>query len=270
MSDSTVGSDAAYDATYAHFDSPLMRRLRSEAYGKDIAQHSWVTVEELDDLMPRLGVMTSGRLLDIGCGPGGPLTYLVGELGCHGVGTDVSAEAVKAARSRALTLGLGDRTSFHQADANEPAEFEDGSFDSVVALDVVLHLRDRAALFAEVARVLKPAGRFYFTDAGVVTGPVSDEDIRLRSIHGFTQFAPPGFDERALEIAGLRLVDRIDRTANLITNASGRLAARIAHRDELADLEGDAAFVRQRSYLETVVRLAERGAMSRVAFLAAR
>jgi len=270
MSDSIGPHEAAYDATYAQFDSPLMRRLRKQAYGKDIAQHSWVTAEELDDTIPRLAMSSSGRLLDIGCGPGGPLAYVVGALGCHGVGTDVSAEAVKAARSRASSLGLGDRASFQQVDANEPMPFEDASFDSIIALDVVLHLRDRASCFAEVARVLKPGGRFYFTDAGVVTGPVSDEDIRSRSIHGFTQFAPPGYNERALDVAGLRLIDRIDRTANLIANAGGRLSARIAHRAELAEIEGNAAFERQRSYLETVVRLAERGAVSRVSFLAAR
>lgn len=270
MSDSNGPQDAAYDSTYAHFDSPLMRRIRSESYGKDIAQHSWVTAEELDETILRLGLTGTSRVLDVGCGPGGPLTYVIGSVGCHGVGTDVSAEAVRAARDRASSLGLGDRVSFHQTDSNEPMPFDDGSFDAVIALDVILHLRDRTAVFHEIARVLKSDGRFYFTDAGVLTGVVSDEDIRLRSIHGFTQFAPPGCDEQALERAGFHLIGRADKTSNLRINASGRLAARLSHRAELAQVEDDTTFERQKAYLETVLQLAERGAVSRVAFLAAR
>jgi SAM-dependent methyltransferase len=55
-----------------------------------------------------------------------------------------------------------------------------------MSLDVVLHLRDRAAVFAEVARTLEPGGRFLFTDAGIVTGAVSDDEVARRSLHGTT------------------------------------------------------------------------------------
>src|SRR5215470_9838554 len=67
----------AYDATYHVFDSPLTRRLREEAYGEDIGQHSWVTAAELREDIPRLRLSVSSRLLDLGCGPCGPLTFIV-------------------------------------------------------------------------------------------------------------------------------------------------------------------------------------------------
>jgi len=133
---------------------------------------------------------------------------------------------------------------------------------------VILHLRDRLKIFREVARVLVPGGRFLFTDAGVITGPVSDQEVQLRSVYGCTQFVPPGFNESALELAGFRLIERQDRTASLLKNASGRREARLAHRAELGPLEGSTDFERHQLYLETVIALSQRGSLSRIMYLA--
>jgi hypothetical protein len=109
-----------------------------------------------------------------------------------------------------------------------------------------------------------------FTDAGVITGPVSNDEIRQRAFHGHTQFGPLGFNERMLELAGFHLVECIDRTANLLKNATGRLNARLKHRADLERVEGSAGFAGQQQYLETVVGLSQRGAMSRMMYLAER
>lgn len=258
----------AYDDLYEAFDSPVMRQVRREAYGEDVGQHSWVTAVELDAYIPLLRLSQASRLLDVGCGPAGPITYVVAQAGCHAVGIDVSDEAIQAGRARVAAMGLARLIKLLQADSNEPMTFADGSFTVVLSLDVVLHLRDRTALFGEVARVLTPGGKFWFTDAGVVTGPVSAAEIDSRSIHGYTQFAPPGINERELERAGLKVTKVEDRTDGLLENAAGRLAARLAHRAEVLAVEGEDRFERQRRYLETVVALAQRGAMSRVAYVA--
>jgi hypothetical protein len=123
-------------------------------------------------------------------------------------------------------------------------------------------------MLREVARLLVPHGRFLFTDAGVITGVVSDDDISLRAVHGRTHFAPLGCNERMLDLAGFDLLERKDRTASLLTNASGRVAFRHAHRSELEAVEGPAGFERQLRYLETVVDLAKRGAVSRMTYVA--
>jgi SAM-dependent methyltransferase len=257
-----------YGDLYAEFDSPLMRRFRAEAYGTDIGQHSWVTADELEQDLRLLGLTAASSVLDLGCGPGGPLTFLVGLLGCRGAGVDVSARAVASARDRATSLGIAGAIAFSEADLEDPLPFSDGSFDAAISLDVVLHVRDRFALFREVARLLVPHGRFLFTDAGVITGPVSDLDVRSRAVHGRTHFAPPGWNERMLELAGFDLLNCKDRTSSLLTNAVGRLAFRQAHQAELEAVEGPAGFERQLRYLETVIDLAERGAVSRMTFVA--
>ena len=253
---------------YGLFDSPLMRQLRLESYGEDIGQHSWVTASELRADIARLGLSDSSHLLDLGCGPCGPLSFMMAAVGCHGTGTELSAPALVVGRTRAISLGLQDSLVLVEADLNEALPFADESFDAAMSLDVVLHLRDRAGLFQEVARTLRPQGRFLFTDAGVITGAISSKEIQQRSAHGYTQFAAPGFNEQMLERAGLRLLETEDRTSSVLKNAMGRFKARLAHRAELEGVEGTTAFEHQQHYLETVIGLCDRGALSRVMYLA--
>lgn len=268
MSDSNPGEARGYDFSYEQFDTPLMRRHRREAYGQDIGQHSWVTAEELLLDIPRLRLTASSRFLDLGCGPGGPLTFLALQAGCRATGVDLSPAAIDSAAARSVSLGLGGRVDARVGDSNDPLPFPSGSFDAAVSIDVVLHLRDRSAVFREIARILAPGGRFLFTDAGVVSGALSEAEMARRSVHGFTRFVPPGLNERSLEGAGLRLVESADRTEALIASAKGRLASRIALRDELEGVEGAERSKAQRSYLETVIALSERGAVSRMMYLA--
>lgn len=253
---------------YREFDSPLMRQLRLEAYGKDIGQHSWVTADELEEYVPLLELSPGSHFLDLGCGPGGPLSFVIGLAKCHGQGMDVSAEAIVAGRARVASLGLDELVTLHETDLNQSLPVVSGSFDAVMSLDVILHLRDRLSVFREVARVLVPPGRFLSTDAGVVTGPISDEEIQLRAAHGHTQLVPSDFNEQMLELAGLRLIDSNDRTGSLLKNAAGRLNARLGHREELEQREGRSSFERQQRYLETVIALSEKGAVSRMMYLA--
>ena len=267
MADTDAKHPVGYDSFYALFDSPLMQQLRQKAYGQDIGQHSWLTVEELTQDIPRLGLSRTSRLLDLGCGPGGPLTFVVSQVGCLAIGVDVSPPAIESARSRTASFGLSALVEYQVADLNEPIPFQPGSFSSIMSIDVILHLRDRAAMFNEVSRLLTPGGRFLFTDAGILNGPVSNNDIRRRAMHGLTQFAPDGFNEKILELAGFRLLENVDRTPSLLQNAKGRLTARIANRAEIEQAEGEAYFTAQMEYLETVIALSERGAVSRKMYL---
>jgi cyclopropane fatty-acyl-phospholipid synthase-like methyltransferase len=259
-----------YESLYREFDSPLMRQLRREAYGDDIGQHSWVGVEELRRDIHRLELSPSSRLLDLGCGPCGPLTFVLATVGCSGTGVELGPSALQLGRERAAALGIEALLSVREADLNEPLRFEPCSFDAAISLDVVLHLRDRSKLFHEVAKLLTPGGRFLFTDAGVITGSVSNEEVKKRSVHGHTQFVAAGWNEGLLESAGFRLIETENRTSSVLEIASGRLAAMQAHRAELEEVSGAAGVQSQQDYLETIVELSRRKAVSRVMYLASR
>ena len=249
----------SYESFYREFDSPQMRQFRREAYGEDIGQHSWVSAEELRADIPRLGLSPASKLLDLGCGPCGPLTFIVANVGCHGTGLELSPAALQVGRKRAASLGIDALLAVQEGDLNEPLPFEPRSFDAVMSLDVVLHLRDRQRFFLQVAKLLRPGGRFLVTDAGVVTGSISNEEVRKRSIHGYTQFVAEGWNETLLESSGLRLIETENRTESVLRNASGRLAAMRAQHAE---------FEKQQDYLQNIIELSHRGAVSRFMYLA--
>lgn len=257
-----------YESFYREFDTPLMRQIRLEAYGEDIGQHSWTNSEELRRDAAHLQLGPSARFLDLGSGPCGPLTFLISNFRCSGLGLELSPSAIEVGRSRAAELGVEALFAGRVADLNQPLPTGIGPFDGVLAVDVVLHLRDRLAVFREVAVLLRPGGRFLITDAGVLTGAASNQELQLRSVHGYTQFVPAGWNERLLKDAGLRLLETEDRTASVVRNANGRLAALRNHREELESLSGVASFQSQTVYLTTVADLASRRAVSRIMYLA--
>jgi len=98
------------------------------------------------------------RLLDLGCGTGNDTLRLVRE-GFTAIGLDFSREAIQQATTKADTLA-----TFLVADMAASFPFRNGSFDAVMS-NVALHMFDAALtrrVFAEVKRVLRPAGVFVF------------------------------------------------------------------------------------------------------------
>lgn len=261
-------TDQSYDTVYKAFDSPLAQRMRAEAYGEDIGQHSWVTADDLRADVAMLNLSPATQILDLGCGPCGPLTLIVSDTGCCGIGLDVSAAAIAAGAARAAARNVDARITLQQADLNEPISLPDHSCDAVVSFDAILHLRDREAVLREVRRVLVVGGQLLFTDAGVIDGPISNESIRDRAPHGYTQLAPLGFNEKLLERVGFEISAVRDRTHTLSAVASNRLASRLTHRAALEKEEGEVYFTTQVRYLESVVELAQQGVLRRMMYLA--
>jgi len=160
-----------YGAQYGHFATTLYAAIRAETFGEDIGQNGWLTAAEQDLFLSWLGLTNASTLLDIACGSGGPTLRIAALTKCHVHGVDIHAQGIEAARARATAEGLDKRAQFDRVDAGKPLPFEDGSFDAVICIDAVNHLPDRAEVFSEWARVLRPGGRLVFTDPIVVTGP---------------------------------------------------------------------------------------------------
>lgn len=224
-------------------------------FDHDIGQHSWTTVTELDEYLVDLGLVEPARLLDFGCGPGGPLTYIVSKTNISAVGFDLDADALNLARSRAEQHGLGDRIEFRQADANGELCFGDATMDAAISIDVVMHLTDRHHAFANIARVLRTNGKLLFTDAGIIVGQVSNEQMQRRSYNGFSQYVADGFNESALKAAGFELLKKEEKSQSPIDICGRRLTVRKRYKAELVDMLGRDAFDQEQAYLGTMVEL---------------
>jgi methionine biosynthesis protein MetW len=95
----------------------------------------------LGDLVPR-----GARVLDLGCGDGAMLDYLIRERGCTGYGVEIDDGNVQACVQRGvnvLQLNLEEGLSV----------FEDASFDVVLQINTLQHLRNAQHMLLETVRV---------------------------------------------------------------------------------------------------------------------
>jgi SAM-dependent methyltransferase len=103
-----------------------------------------------DVALAALAAVKPASLLEVGSGTGAFAARCANELGCHVVALDASADMVAASRRRGVEAVLGDV---------ENLPFHEASFDAAVAAWMLYHVADRDRALAELARVLRPAGR---------------------------------------------------------------------------------------------------------------
>ena len=269
MSDESGSSPEVdhYGSQYGHFRSDLLAAVRREAFGEDYGQNGWQTIDELERFVEGLALARGSRLLDVACGSGGPALRIAATTGASVVGIDLHEDGISTAQATAADRGLDSVATFRQADASRPLPFDAASFDAVLCVDAINHLPDRAGVLAEWHRVLKPGGRLLYTDPIVVTGWLSDEEMRIRSSIGFFLFFPLGENERLLGEAGFEVLSVEDRTENMASMAGRWHAARQRRAAELRKIEGDRAFEGQQTFFETASRLAGERRLSRYLFL---
>ena len=111
------------------------------------------------------GISVEGLdVLDVGCGTGGPGLELVVGHGARRVdGVDIGAYQVERARARAEQAGLADRIHFSQIGPGGLPGL-DAAWEVVFSADVMVHVEDKARMYAEMHRVLKPGGRLVVSD----------------------------------------------------------------------------------------------------------
>jgi ubiquinone/menaquinone biosynthesis C-methylase UbiE len=115
------------------------------------------------------------KVLDIGCGVGGPALNIAEHSGCHVTGVNIVERQVQIARERAARRGLADRTRFEVADGmNMP--FPDASFDAIYIFEAGCHMPDKPRFYRECARVLRPGGVFLGNDWLTRDGLTPEED----------------------------------------------------------------------------------------------
>jgi SAM-dependent methyltransferase len=125
-------------------------------------------VEATAELADGRNIARSDHLLDVGCGLGGPARYLADRCGCEVTGIDLTSEFCEVAvRLNSLT-SLGDRVNIHQGSALD-MPFDDGVFDGAYSMNVSMNIEDKAALYGEIYRVLRPGGWFALSE--IAQGP---------------------------------------------------------------------------------------------------
>ncbi len=123
------------------------------------------------DQAERIALTQDSRVLDIGCGIGGPARYLAHRYGCRVEGIDLTPELIETGRVLTERCKLADRVLLRLGNALD-LPYPDQTFDVVWCQNVTMNIADKAGLIAGVYRVLKPGGLFTSTEYSV--GPGGD------------------------------------------------------------------------------------------------
>jgi SAM-dependent methyltransferase len=257
-----------FDSTYSNFREQVLQSIREETFDRDIGQNSWLTADEYDRFISWLKLLPGDHALEVASGSGGPARYLAGKANSHVTGIDANESGVKTAIEHSSPTRT--RVDFQVVDANAPLPFADRQFDALLCIDSMNHFPDRLNVFREWRRVLRAGGRAVFTDPVVITGPVTNDELALRSLVGLFLFVPPGVNEQMIKDAGLKLVQKEDVSENAALISARWHDARERHREPLIEIEGEERFAGLQKFFATVHSLTGERRLSRIVYVVER
>jgi SAM-dependent methyltransferase len=259
-----------YNHAYRGHDSDIYRQIRLATYGRDFGQTSWVSTEESEAIPRLLDISAASEVLEIGFGSGRYALHLAEVCGCSITGLDINTNGVATAGQLARQGGLYARARFRHHDVSQRLPFEGDSFDAAFSNDSFCHVPDRLSLLRELYRVLRPGARLVFSDALVIAGLITNEELGVRSSIGLYVFAASGVNEMLLDQAGFHLDDSRDTTSNAAAIAERWRDARQAHAAQLIDVEGRDNYEGLQQFLSCTVKLTRENRLRRYLYQASK
>ncbi len=185
--DPSVAERAYLKSMNAHYShAELTDRIRTsfEQGGKDLGSLTRDDLTVFDEfhvkgrsatreLADIAGIPEGIRLLDIGCGVGGPARTLAAERGCRVIGLEIVEEYCRAAHRLTASVHLDNRVAYTNGNAGE-LPFAGGVFDMVWIQHVTMNIEQKRRLFKEIRRVLRTKGRIAMHEvcSGEVSPPI--------------------------------------------------------------------------------------------------
>ncbi len=139
-------------------------------------------------VLERAELLPGQCILDLGTGTRSVALQAAPRVTSRGqvMGLDISEKMLAVARERARKLGL-DNVTFREGRA-EAIPAADTTFDTVCASLSLMYVIERAVAAREIARVLRPGGRFV---AAILAGPERCDIVRFQQLAGSFAPAPP-------------------------------------------------------------------------------
>jgi ubiquinone/menaquinone biosynthesis C-methylase UbiE len=234
---------------------PEQPRAR-DLYERDIDCHNlgmYRMLERLAEIVAEHGGPTSSeQVLDLGCGIGGPSRFLADHFGCAVLGVDLLSLRVELAEALAELTNMRGRVSYRVADATD-LDLPDEMFDQVWMLDVSMHIRNKRALFGEIARVLRQGGLMVMHEQ---TGPLP---AAMRPVMRQAPYIAPSLPQlvRYVEDAGLRMLTWRD-TTSIVIEFFLKMRNQVLNASESQDSRRKTGIPILDGYIETLAHLGGR------------
>jgi ubiquinone/menaquinone biosynthesis C-methylase UbiE len=171
------------------------------------AQEIWEITRDFD--------LAGKTILDIGCGTGGPSIVLAREMGvARIIAIDIEPALLRRGAEYAEKAGVTNKIEFRLVEPGS-LPFQNDAFDVVFSKDALIHIADKAAIYREILRVLRPGGVFLASDwLGGENTATAPEWARFREL-GHLDFAMSTTSETqaAMIGAGFENVSARDRHA---------------------------------------------------------
>jgi sarcosine/dimethylglycine N-methyltransferase len=164
------------------------------------------------ELVALLQPQPGERLIDIGCGIGGPARWIAVKFDCHVTGVDLTPEFCEAAEALTLATGLADRVRIIQGSALA-LPVPDGAFDAAYSQNVVMNIADKPLFYREAFRALRPGGRLALANLCAGTGGEPYYPAPWATTRETSFLATPDEMLADLLAAGFEIADFRDTTA---------------------------------------------------------
>ncbi|KAF5528480.1 Sterol 24-C-methyltransferase [Colletotrichum aenigma] len=187
-----------------HFCRPAI----AESFKQGIARHEHY-------LAHMINIKKGMKVLDVGCGVGGPAREIAKFTGAYITGLNINEYQVERAARYTKTERMDKNVQFVQADfMNIP--FEDNTFDAVYAIEATVHAPSLQAVYSEIHRVLKPGGVFGVYE-WVMTEAYDNDNLSHRKTridieqgNGIANMVKASEALRAFEAAGFEILENED------------------------------------------------------------
>lgn len=231
------GSGVHYDIPPGVFELLLDRNMNysSGCYPLGDEDLDAAQLAKMDKIARLLALRPGARVLDAGCGWGGPALYFAESYGCHVTGITLSPVQREHALRWAAQRGVRERIEIDVRNVMD-LPYPGGSFDGIVFLESIIHMPEKAAIFARCRELLKTGGQVFVQEshydrAGMRGRYLSDRGFdEVNKAFGYTADLVSGGEMlRLMEDAGLvpQFVDNISadyvRTlSSWLNNLDGR------------------------------------------------
>jgi SAM-dependent methyltransferase len=186
-----------------------------------------------EDVIAATGMAVGMTVLDLGAGLGGPARVFADVVGASVTALDLTPSFCAASRAINARVGLDDRVTVVEGDATATG-LADASFDRVVTLHACMNIPDKAGVYREAFRVLKPGGRFCFYDVALGAGGQPIYPAPWAEHPGLSHLMAPSEMQALCEAAGFETVEVRDLTAETKAWSAAR-RAEAKRREEAGD-----------------------------------